>query len=241
MTDEILDVDLLAFESGDDAVRRAVVDGVMRSLETGFVYTTHDVSGLSGTLEKVTEMLPDATVSQDAFDSDASSGKLLRKYLLALEARVNSLGECGKLVIAALDMAWLGRDEVFVGLYVRFLVSLSRAQSKYIPAILERLVSQFAKLPAWAVVLILGFVTKTTNDFSRIVSLGFFLAGLPTMLAVRSGMIAQGPEVKAFEEEFSAQLAGGRECVAVNSGTSGQHLGMLDAVSQPTRAPADGG
>ncbi|WP_129658316.1 flavodoxin [Rothia uropygialis] len=33
-----------------------------------YVYTTHDVSGLSGTLEKVTEMLPDATVSQDAFD-----------------------------------------------------------------------------------------------------------------------------------------------------------------------------
>ena len=43
MTDEILDVDLLAFESGDAAARRAVVDGVMRSLETGFVYTTHDL------------------------------------------------------------------------------------------------------------------------------------------------------------------------------------------------------
>ncbi|MEE1649563.1 DegT/DnrJ/EryC1/StrS family aminotransferase [Brachybacterium sp. J144] len=42
-----------------------------------------------------------------------------------------------------------------------------------------------------------------------------------------SGMVAQGPEVKAFEQEFGAQLAGGRECVAVNSGTSGQHLGML--------------
>lgn len=33
-----------------------------------YVYTTHDVSGLSGTLERVTEKLPDATVSQDAFD-----------------------------------------------------------------------------------------------------------------------------------------------------------------------------
>jgi len=42
-----------------------------------------------------------------------------------------------------------------------------------------------------------------------------------------SGMVAQGPEVAAFEEEFSAALAGGREVVAVNSGTSGQHLGML--------------
>lgn len=42
-----------------------------------------------------------------------------------------------------------------------------------------------------------------------------------------TGMVAQGPEVQAFEQEFSAELAGGRECVAVNSGTSGQHLGML--------------
>lgn len=33
-----------------------------------FVFTTHDVSGLSGTLERVAEMLPDATVSQNAFD-----------------------------------------------------------------------------------------------------------------------------------------------------------------------------
>ena len=41
---EILDVDLLAFEQGSGAQRRAVVDGVRRSLETGFVYTRHDLS-----------------------------------------------------------------------------------------------------------------------------------------------------------------------------------------------------
>jgi len=46
---------------------------------------------------------------------------------------------------------------------------------------------------------------------------------------LRSGMIAQGPEVAAFEQEFSAALVDGRECVAVNSGTSGQHLGLLAA------------
>ncbi|GAA3596540.1 aminotransferase DegT [Agrococcus terreus] len=48
-----------------------------------------------------------------------------------------------------------------------------------------------------------------------------------------SGMVAQGPEVAAFEQEFSAALAGGREVVAVNSGTSGQHLGMLALGLQP--------
>jgi isopenicillin N synthase-like dioxygenase len=41
---EILDVDLLAFERGSGAARRAVVDGVRRSLTTGFVYTRHDLS-----------------------------------------------------------------------------------------------------------------------------------------------------------------------------------------------------
>lgn len=44
MTDGILDVDLLAFENGSGEQRRAVVDGVRRSLATGFVYTSHDVS-----------------------------------------------------------------------------------------------------------------------------------------------------------------------------------------------------
>jgi isopenicillin N synthase-like dioxygenase len=44
MSDQILDVDLLAFERSTGAARRAVVDGVRRSLATGFVYTNHDLS-----------------------------------------------------------------------------------------------------------------------------------------------------------------------------------------------------
>ncbi|HEX2705943.1 MAG TPA: DegT/DnrJ/EryC1/StrS family aminotransferase, partial [Candidatus Lustribacter sp.] len=46
---------------------------------------------------------------------------------------------------------------------------------------------------------------------------------------LRSGMLAQGPEVKAFEEEFSATFGLGRACVAVSSGTSGLHLGLLSS------------
>lgn len=42
-----------------------------------------------------------------------------------------------------------------------------------------------------------------------------------------SGMVAQGPEVAAFENEFAEVLTAGRTCVAVNSGTSGLHLGLL--------------
>ncbi len=46
---------------------------------------------------------------------------------------------------------------------------------------------------------------------------------------LRSGMVAQGPEVGAFESEFGAHFADGRETVAVNSGTAGLHLGLLAA------------
>ena len=46
---------------------------------------------------------------------------------------------------------------------------------------------------------------------------------------LQTGMVAQGPQVAAFEEEFGDQLVDGRACVAVNSGTSGLHLGLLAA------------
>jgi dTDP-4-amino-4,6-dideoxygalactose transaminase len=41
-----------------------------------------------------------------------------------------------------------------------------------------------------------------------------------------SGMMAQGPEVAAFEKEFSA-IVDGRHCIAVNSGTSGLHISLV--------------
>lgn len=45
---------------------------------------------------------------------------------------------------------------------------------------------------------------------------------------IASGMLAQGPEVEAFENEFS-KIVDNRRCVAVNSGTSALHLGLLAA------------
>lgn len=50
---------------------------------------------------------------------------------------------------------------------------------------------------------------------------------------LRSGMLAQGPQVEAFEKEFSQQLVDGRPVVAVNSGTSGLHLGLITAGIRP--------
>lgn len=43
---------------------------------------------------------------------------------------------------------------------------------------------------------------------------------------LQSGMLAQGPEVAAFESEFAA-VVDGRRCIAMNSGTSALHLAFL--------------
>lgn len=43
---------------------------------------------------------------------------------------------------------------------------------------------------------------------------------------MRSGLLAQGPEVSNFEKEFS-KFVEERECVAVNSGTSALHVALL--------------
>ncbi|MBU6214134.1 MAG: DegT/DnrJ/EryC1/StrS family aminotransferase [Actinomycetales bacterium] len=47
-----------------------------------------------------------------------------------------------------------------------------------------------------------------------------------------SGMLAQGPEVAAFEAEFSSVVAG-RECIAVNSGTSALHMAFIAGGIKP--------
>ena len=39
-------------------------------------------------------------------------------------------------------------------------------------------------------------------------------------------MLAQGQEVADFETEFAAHFTPGRQAVAVNSGTSGLHIGL---------------
>jgi len=44
---------------------------------------------------------------------------------------------------------------------------------------------------------------------------------------LRSGALAQGAEVAAFEEEFSSVAVDSAACVAVNSGTSALHIALL--------------
>ncbi|KAK3719040.1 DNA independent RNA polymerase I transcription factor [Vermiconidia calcicola] len=87
-------------------------------------------------------------LNQDAFSSEVPSPRLLKKYILAIDGRVNRLGQCGKLVAAVLDLPWLGREDAFVAQYTKFLCDLASAHGKYILGVMEKLVAHFAKLPA---------------------------------------------------------------------------------------------
>ncbi len=76
---DILDVDLLAFETGSSHQRRAVVDGVRRSLVTGFVYTHHDLSedmldSAYGMLREFFELPPDIKQSFIEPESHGQTG-----------------------------------------------------------------------------------------------------------------------------------------------------------------------
>jgi isopenicillin N synthase-like dioxygenase len=74
---EILDVDLLAFERGSGEQRRAVVDGVRRSLATGFVYTRHDLSAdmLDTTYAMLKEFFEHPQEVKQAFIAPESHGQ----------------------------------------------------------------------------------------------------------------------------------------------------------------------
>lgn len=87
-------------------------------------------------------------LGQDAFSSEAPSTKLLIKYVSAIGSNMKDLSECGKLVIAVLDLSWVGRSREFVQVYTKFLLTLATAHGKYIAPIMERLVGNFERLPA---------------------------------------------------------------------------------------------
>jgi isopenicillin N synthase-like dioxygenase len=89
-SDSILDVDLLGYERGDAAARRAVVEGVMRSLRTGFVYTSHDLSEslldeAYGMLREFFEMAPE---TKQRFVAEGTHGQTGYTGLLVETAAV---------------------------------------------------------------------------------------------------------------------------------------------------------
>lgn len=87
-------------------------------------------------------------LSQDVESSEALTTRLLKKYLLAIDTKINRLGECGRLFTAVMNVSWLGRDEAFVELYTRLLCHLASVHGKFLTRMMDNLIMYFAKLPA---------------------------------------------------------------------------------------------
>ncbi|OQD76169.1 hypothetical protein PENDEC_c005G01565 [Penicillium decumbens] len=72
----------------------------------------------------------------------------LRHHLLGLLSHVASLDRgCSGLVHTVINSEWLGRDEPYVKLYIRFLGNLGAAQGTYLGAIFKMLLTTLAGVP----------------------------------------------------------------------------------------------
>lgn len=84
----------------------------------------------------------------------------LKNHLMGLLSHIASLDRnCSGLVNAVLDSEWLGRDEAYVKLFIRFLGNLAAAQGTYLGQVFRMLTSKLTgvsygagRLPGYAVV-----------------------------------------------------------------------------------------
>ncbi|KAJ5132934.1 hypothetical protein N7448_007092 [Penicillium atrosanguineum] len=79
---------------------------------------------------------------------DLPSHTTLRHHLMGLLSHVASLDrDCSGLVNAIINSEWLGRDESYVKLYVRFLGNLAAAQGTYLASIFKMLLTPLGGVP----------------------------------------------------------------------------------------------
>ncbi|KAI9788970.1 MAG: hypothetical protein M1816_006428 [Peltula sp. TS41687] len=84
-------------------------------------------------------------------DDDAPSATTLENHVLALISITTQLNKsCSGLVHAILASEWLGRDDTYVFLFIRFMGNLLSAHVGYVDAALRMLVDNLASVPSSA-------------------------------------------------------------------------------------------
>ncbi|CAG8935872.1 unnamed protein product [Penicillium salamii] len=79
---------------------------------------------------------------------DMPTHTCLKNHLLGLLSHVASLDRsCSGLVSAVINSEWLGRDEAYVKLFIRFLGNLAAAQGSYLSPVLKMLASNLTTVP----------------------------------------------------------------------------------------------
>lgn len=95
---------------------------------------------------------------------DIPSHGTLKHHLMGLLSNVASLDRsCNGLVQAVLNSVWLGRDESYVKLFIRFLGNLAAAQGCYLGSVLKMLVNFLGELPR-GTGRIPGYVSVQTSE-----------------------------------------------------------------------------
>ncbi|RDW70777.1 rDNA-binding RNA polymerase I transcriptional factor [Aspergillus mulundensis] len=80
--------------------------------------------------------------------SNVPTHNTLKHHLMGLLSNVAALDRsCNGLVQAVLDSEWLGRDESYIKLYIRFLGNLAAAQGSYLGSVLKMLTNYMGELP----------------------------------------------------------------------------------------------
>ncbi|PLB45206.1 RNA polymerase I-specific transcription initiation factor RRN3 superfamily [Aspergillus steynii IBT 23096] len=131
---------------GDSEKSAAVVrEEVRRAIQR------HISGGGSETYDRVKEIFtadPRKRDEDGMLDFDVPTHTSLKNHLLGLLSNVATLDRsCNGLVTAVLNSQWLGRDESYVKLYIRFLGNLAAAQGVFLGAVLMMLVNYMAELP----------------------------------------------------------------------------------------------
>lgn len=82
------------------------------------------------------------------YSYDLPTPASLKHHLLGLLSHVASLDRnCSSLVNAVVNSEWLGRDESYVKLFIRFLGNMAAAQGSYLGLVLKMLATKLAGVP----------------------------------------------------------------------------------------------
>jgi len=102
------------------------------------------VRGDSETYDTIKEVFSPRRRGDEVGEEEEERRVDMKGYLLALTGLTASLGRhCGGLVRAVVGCEWMGREEGFVDVFVRFLGSLASAQGMYVGVVLGMLVEHF--------------------------------------------------------------------------------------------------
>ncbi|OJI96334.1 hypothetical protein ASPVEDRAFT_35717 [Aspergillus versicolor CBS 583.65] len=111
----------------------------------------HVSGGDSEAYDRVKEIFATSPLRQDMNGmppTNVPTHNTLKHHLMGLLSNVAALDRsCSGLVSAVLGSEWLGRDESYVKLYIRFLGNLAAAQGSYLASVLKMLTNYMGELP----------------------------------------------------------------------------------------------